>query len=98
MVITGCQLQYSKAMIKDPESSSANFLPMSCDVTLSLKPVTRFSRKSLERFIFGKSTEISRKEVLTKVDAAYNTTKLKLDTALKFSGDNIASEGFESLM
>ena len=71
MVISGCQLQYSKALIKDPTSDKVSMYPMSCEVTLVLKPVTKFSRNSLERFIFGRASKISRASISTDIEKDY---------------------------
>ena len=75
LVIGGAQFNFSKTMVKNPESSNItddNYLvPLSCDVILNLKPATKSSRVSLENFVFGKNSTEYRKEYLTEMKTDY---------------------------
>lgn len=72
LVINSCVLNFSKALVKNPEAISGTnpedlFVPHSCEVTLNLKAITKYSRKSLERFAFGKASREYRKKIASEV-------------------------------
>lgn len=85
LVINGCQLQMSKQMVKNPlvgENSVAaadkKYSPLFCEVSLSFKPASKFSRNSLDRFISG-------------VNAAHKDFAKEADNSLSDQQDVIAA-------
>ena len=75
LVISGAQFNFSKTMVKNPESSDITnddyLVPLSCDVILNLKPATKSSRKSLERFVFGDASKKYREDYLKDMEKDY---------------------------
>lgn len=75
LVISGAQFNFSKTMVKNPNSASITsedyLVPLSCDVILNLKPATKSSRKSLERFVFGDASKIYREDYLKDMEKDY---------------------------
>jgi hypothetical protein len=53
LVILGFQPVFSKTMIKDPSKDDGDLTPMYCDVTITLKPASKYSINSFKRFISG---------------------------------------------
>lgn len=74
LVIKQCQIKYSKTMVKSPKGDGSDICPHSCEVSLMIQPITKYSRNSLERFIFGKATAESRKDLY--VDLEYKNAEL----------------------
>lgn len=73
LVIINCNFTMSKQLIKDPVSP-LNVTPAYCDITLSLKPVTKYSKNSLLRFLKGKANVTDR-----------NTTSMNMLQGLSLS-------------
>ena len=83
LVISGAQFNFSKTMVKNPESSDIAddyLVPLSCDVVLNLKPATKSSRVSLENFVFGKNSTEYRKEYLSEMKKDYDKIKTLNET------------------
>lgn len=77
LVIQGAQLNYSKTMAKNPSTGDSTELdPLYCEVTLMLKPVTKFSAKALFNFAHGRDSAPERKE-FEKGTLASRLTTLK---------------------
>lgn len=87
IVIGGCTLKFSKAMAKDPTDSEEAVFPMACEVELILKPVTKYSRKSLERFIYGDASTNSRVEFVNKMKEDIDSKQGKIDADLDTLGE-----------
>ena len=64
LVVQNIQLNFSKIMAKRPDKTEADsdlFTPLYCDVNMVLKPASRYSRNSLERFVYGRASKSKRK-------------------------------------
>lgn len=68
LVVESAQFQFSKQMIKvrKPGQTINDITPLSCDVTLTFKPATKFTDNALRNFVSGKSMEKER-EVIESV-------------------------------
>lgn len=75
LVINGCQFEFSKALVKNPERGMSDKLlyPLSCAVTLTLKPITQYSLNSLKRFVFGEASKEYRKELADKIKTDHSS-------------------------
>lgn len=99
LVINNCNLTFSKTMVKNPSSKTGpDLTPMYCDVTLSLKPVTKYSKEKLIQFINAKSgkdpaTKSYLEQVNTNIGQSLKQTKDKINndlrTHIQKSGDKI---------
>lgn len=74
LVIQSAQFNYSKTFCKDPKSPG-NIVPLYCEVTLNLRPVSKFSDKAIFNFAHG----VGMSEV--KFDGT-NTVKTLLEQSL----------------
>ena len=74
LVIQSAQFNYSKTFCKDPKSPG-NIIPLYCEVTLNLRPVSKFSDKAIFNFAHG----VGMNEV--KFDGT-NTVKTLLEKSL----------------
>lgn len=66
LAVSNVQLSASKAMVKNPvkwsNGGTPEIEPAYCEVNLMLRPITKFSKKSLELFTYGRaSTELQKK-------------------------------------
>ena len=99
LVINNCNLTFSKTMVKNPSSKTGpDLTPMYCDVALSLKPVTKYSKNKLIQFINAKSgkdpaTKSYLEQVNTNIGQSLKQTKDKINndlrTHIQKSGDKI---------
>lgn len=78
LVIQGAQLNYSRIMAKNPSVGDTTQLdPLYCEVTLMLKPVTKFSAQSLFKFAHGEESAPERKELEQKLAGRLSALKSK---------------------
>lgn len=99
LVINNCNLTFSKTMVKNPSSKTGpDLTPMYCDVALSLKPATKYSKNKLIQFIDAKSgkdpaTKSYLEQVNTNIGQSLKQTKVKINndlrTHIQKSGDKI---------
>lgn len=79
LVIGGAQFMYSKSLAKNPRVDSITspeyLVPLSCEVMLALRPATKYSRESLERFVMGDAMAGTRARLQSKMSASYNAKK-----------------------
>jgi hypothetical protein len=57
LVCSDIMLNFSKNMVKNPKEGTLS--PLFCDVAISLRPTTKFSDKSLRKFVGG-NTELTK--------------------------------------
>lgn len=100
LVIKSCQLNYSKALVKNPEGNNSMnlFYPHSCEVTLGIAPITKYSRSSLERFIFGKASDNYKQKIAGEMAKEYGNVQAKMKTIINSTSSGNLTPGFESLM
>ena len=99
LVINNCNLTFSKTMVKNPSSiTGPDLTPMYCDVTLSLRPATKYSKNKLIQFVDAKSgkdpaTKSYLELVNTNIGQSLKQTKDKINNELRThiqkSGDKI---------
>ena len=92
LIISGCSFSVSKQLIKNPEmsflsASASQLTPAYCEVQLSLKPITKYSRKSLIRFIEGQANMTDRKETFFKMRDGMKAALAKLGRNLEEEGE-----------
>lgn len=76
LIIAGAQYNYSKTMCKVPKTGDNTTLdPLFCEVTLNLKPVTKFSADAVFSFANGKRSEEYRKTVLNDIKTSLENVK-----------------------
>lgn len=80
LVISSCQLSFSKTMVKNPESSDVfetgqDYSPYSCQVKLSFKSGIQYSINSLRAAISGENTRDVRDNVNKKMAAQLKQLK-----------------------
>ena len=72
LVVENASFVFSKQMAKNPLDNSIS--PLYCDVTIQLRPATKYSEKSIKKFVLNNCSEIVNKvnlELQEKVDASY---------------------------
>ena len=99
LVINNCNFTFSKTMVKNPSSiTGPDLTPMYCDVTLSFKPITKYSKEKLIQFIDAKSgkdpaTKSYLEQVNNNINQSLKQTKDKINndlrTHIQKSGDKI---------
>lgn len=67
LVIENASFNFSRQMVKHP-NQKGQFSPLYCDITLQLKPATKFSDEKLKKFVSGAGMAVSR-EKLTRAMA-----------------------------
>lgn len=76
LVIENAQFNFSKTMVKNPNISTISdperYTPAYCEVSLVLRPATKFSKNSLKRFIDGSATKNYRTAVANKMNSSYS--------------------------
>lgn len=79
LVIENAQFNFSKTMVKNPANDSigdeTRYTPAFCEVSLVLKPATKFSKNSLKRFIDGSATKNYRTAVAKNMQSNYDIVK-----------------------
>lgn len=84
LIISGAQYNYSKTLCKVPKTGDDTTLdPLFCEVTLNLKPVTKFSADAVFSFANGKRSEKYRKTVLNDMKSSLQTLKSKTSDPTK---------------
>jgi hypothetical protein len=53
LVIENATFNFSKQMTKNPTNASEKISPLYCDVTIQLRPATKYSDNTLRQYIFG---------------------------------------------
>ena len=74
LVCADASLTFSKQMVKGP-SSETPLTPLYCDVNLMLKPATKYSDKSLMRFINGTAMENDQNNIKKRLKDGLVATK-----------------------
>ena len=74
LVCADASLTFSKQMVKGP-SSETPLTPLYCDVNLMLKPATKYSDKSLMRFINGKAMESDQNNIKKRLKDGLDAAK-----------------------
>ena len=98
LVINGCNFNFSKTMVKDPTvgagvytGTGQNITPMYCDVTLQLKPATKYSRNKLEEFI--NADDKASEELIKKTNGYLAANLEKIRAANKAAMANMPNSG-----
>lgn len=103
LVISGCNLNFSKTLLKDPTQDKRSFTtghnlsPMYCDVMLQFRPATKYSKNKLLQFINAKSANTEILLERENANIAKNLLSIKeknnssLTSFIHTSGDDIAS-------
>jgi hypothetical protein len=97
LVINNCNFTFSKTMVKNPSSKTGpDLTPMYCDVTLSLRPITKYSKEKLIQFIDAKTDPATKsylEQVNKNIGQSLKQTKNKINndlrTHIQKSGDKI---------
>ncbi len=66
LVVENANFNFSKQLTKNPTGGEL-LSPLYCDVTIQLKPATKYSDKFLRRFVFGRSSINTLKQVETQM-------------------------------
>lgn len=92
LVISGCRLNFSKTMVKDPTVNASkdgqNLTPLYCEVELQLKPASKYSKNRLLQFINAKSNGTKERLSAIKKD-----TKSKLSVQKSVNESMISGDG-----
>ncbi len=76
LVVQGAQLNYSKILAKNPNVGDSTQLdPLYCEVTLMLKPVTKFSADALFNFAHGIDSKPERTDFENKLKGRLSALK-----------------------
>lgn len=82
LVITSCNFSMSKEMVKHPYvnwiTEEDYLTPAYCDVTLALKPITKYSKTSLLRFLRGEANSTDKFEVAGRMLRGMRAARAKL--------------------
>lgn len=98
LVISNANFVFSKQMVKDPtkfvkygnvngntavDGTDVLFSPLYCDVTLMLRPITKYSEKMLREFVDGTQRSIDRTENHLRMLASLNRQELEMRNSFK---------------
>jgi hypothetical protein len=90
LVISSAQFNFSKTMVKTPDSELAEkekmyFVPQYCEIVLNLRPASQYSKNSLERFVNGHAVGGTLKIYEDKIKSSLSELDEKVINPVKLS-------------
>ena len=82
LVVENAQFNFSKQMVKVWVDDQNDICPLYCDVTITLKPASKFTDTSLRKFISGESMENERNAIETALGSVLENKKNENNTFL----------------